>query len=95
MEIGWILAASLCGGLLAGVVGLLVGGVGVWRVQMAQWEVIEGLHRRLESEVKARAGAQGGRPAHLDPLAAAVALRAATPEPREATRAEIMRRAGA
>jgi len=92
MDIAWIIGAAACGGVLGSLVQMLVGGMGVWRVQQLQLEAYEGLARRLESEVKARAGSMGGRP-HIDPLAAAVALRAAAPEA-PVTRAEIMRRAG-
>ncbi len=99
----WFFAASALGGLVAGLVGLLVGGLGVFRMYLVLSgamtvlsESVEGVNRRVEREIKTRAGEAGGRPSDFEKFAQEVLARASTPaggDDSRVSRAEILRRA--
>lgn len=105
----WFLGGSVLGGAVAGLVALLVGGLGVWRIYRVMLgamailtEAVEGVQRRVEREIKTRAGEGGGRPSKFDLLAeevlargAAGAAGGAAGADRNLSRAEILRRADA
>jgi len=100
---GWILVGYGLGGLAAGTLAILVGGVGVYRVLLKAVATLADdqafLNQRFEREVKRRAGEMGGRPNKADELAQLVFDRAAASARgddagvRPLSRAEILRRA--
>lgn len=70
MDTAWLLAGCLSGGLLAGLVALVVGGIGgafqLRRSLNSLAEVVEELHLRVEREVKRRASDLGVKARHSE-----------------------------
>ena len=101
----WFLAGSVLGGFVAGCIALVVGGLGVFRLYQVMHqslsvltEAVTGVQRRVEREIKTRAGELGGRPTEFEKLAQEVLARAGSPavtahrgDDRRMSRAEILR----